>query len=305
METLVEPSVLVQLSEDLANAVERAGQGVVTVHARRRMPASGIIWSDDGLIVTANHVVERDDEITVSLPDGREADATLLGRDGGSDLALLQIKATEITAAPRSETPARIGHLVLAVGRPGESGPMASHGVVSAVGGPWRTGQGTSVDGFIQADVAMLPGFSGGPLVDARGGVLGLNSSTLGRGSGLTIPNVAIDHIVASLRAHGKVRRGYIGISTQTVRLAPAMAKTAGTDREQGLIIHSVEPDSPAERAGLFLGDVIVALDGEPISRVEELQERLSGDRVGRTLPVRVIRAGAPLELQITVGERG
>jgi S1-C subfamily serine protease len=298
-------SVLVRFSDELAAAVEGVGGGVVTVHARRRMPASGIVWSEDGLIVTANHVVERDEEITVGLADGRELEATLVGRDPGSDLALLQAKGSGLTVAPKAEVPAKIGHFVLAVGRPGPSGPMASHGVVSAVGGPWRTGHGTTVEGYIQADVAMLPGFSGGPLVDAAGGVLGLNSSTLGRGGGLTVPLAAIDQVVGALRTHGKVRRGYLGISTHTVRLSPAVAQAAGTEQEQGLMIMSVEPDSPAEQGGLLLGDIVIALDGEAVAEVEELQDRLSGERVGRQVPVRVIRAGAPLEVKVTVGERG
>ena len=297
-------STLAQLSDDLASAVERGGAATVTVNARRRMPASGIVWSEDGLIVTANHVVEQDEEITVGLPDGRTVPATLVGRDPGSDLALLQAEATGLTPAPRSETPARIGHFVLAVGRPGPSGPMASFGVVSLVGGAWRTPQGGTVEGFVRADVAMLPGFSGGPLVDARGTVLGLNSSTLGRGGGLTVPAAAIDKVVESLRTHGKVRRGFLGIGAQAARLPAALVAAHNLAREQGLLIVSVEPESPAERDGLLIGDVIVALDGETIAEVEELQDRLTGDRVGRALPVRVIRAGAPHELRVTVGER-
>lgn len=298
-------TMLVRLSDDLAGAVERAAGGVVTVYARRRMPASGIVWSEAGLIVTANHVVERDEEITIGSPDGRELEAELVGRDPGSDLALLRAKSGGLTVAPRASTEAKIGHFVLAVGRPGPSGPMASHGVISAVGGSWRTGHGTSVEGYIQADVAMLPGFSGGPLVDSRGDVLGLNSSTLGRGGGLTIPVAAIDKIVAALQAHGKVRRGYLGISTHTVRLSPDIAHAASTTRDQGLMIMSIEPDSPAQQGGLLLGDIVVALDGEPLAEVEELQDRLTGERVGREVPVRVIRAGAPIEVKVTIGERG
>ena len=296
---------LAQLSDELAAAVEQAGAATVTVNARRRLPASGIVWSADGLIVTANHVVEQDEEITVGLADGRTVPARLIGRDPGSDLALLQAEAIGLTPAPRAETPARIGHFVLAVGRPGPSGPMASFGVVSLVGGAWRTPQGGTVEGFVRADVAMLPGFSGGPLVDARGTILGLNSSTLGRGGGLTVPAAAIDKVVESLRAHGKVRRGFLGIGAQAARLPAALVAAHQLAREQGLLVVSVEPESPAERDGLLIGDVIVALNGETIAEVEELQDKLSGDWVGQALPVRVIRAGAPHELRVTVGERG
>ena len=297
--------MLARLSDDLAAAVERAGAGTVTVNARRRMPASGIVWTEDGLIVTANHVVERDEEITVGLPDGREVAATVVGRDQGSDIALLQAEATGVAVAPRAEAPAKVGNLVLAVARPGPSGPMASFGAVSVVGGAWRTATGGSVEGFVRADVAMLPGFSGGPLVDATGRILGLNSSTLGRGGGLTVPVAAIARVVEALQTHGKVRRGFLGIGAQSVRLPAGLVSAHGLAKEQGLLVVGVEPEGPAERDGLMLGDVIVALDGEAVTEVEELQDRLTGDWVGKRLPVRVIRGGEPKDLNITVGERG
>ena len=297
--------MLARLSDDLAAAVERAGAGTVTVNARRRMPASGIVWTEDGLIVTANHVVERDEEITVGLPDGREVAATVVGRDPGSDIALLKAEATGVEVAPRATAPAKVGNLVLAVARPGPSGPMASFGAVSVVGGAWRTATGGSVEGFVRADVAMLPGFSGGPLVDASGKILGLNSSTLGRGGGLTVPVAAIARVVEALQAHGKVRRGFLGIGAQAVRLPAALVSAHGLAKEQGLLVVGVEPNGPAERDGLLLGDVIVALNGEPVTEVEELQDKLTSDWVGKPLPVRVIRAGAPKDLSITVGERG
>ena len=297
-------SMLAQLSDDLAAAVERAGVGIATVNARRRLPATGIVWSEDGLIVTANHVVERDEEITVGLADGRELPATLVGRDPGTDLALLQVQANDLTVAPRSNTAAKIGHFVLALGRPGPSGPMASFGVVSVVGGAWRTPRGGTIEGFVRADVAMLPGFSGGPLIDAHGDVLGLNSSTLGRGGGMTVPAAAIDKVVASLRTHGKVRRGFLGIGTQAARLPAAVVANHQLSQANGLLIVSVEPESPAERGGLLLGDLIIAIDGDPVADVEALQDRLTSDRVGRPLPIRVIRAGTPQELRVTVGER-
>ena len=308
MDTQTAPGVLAQLSDDLADAVERAGAGTVTVNARRRMPASGIVWTADGLIVTANHVVERDDDITIDLPDGRSVPATVVGRDQGSDIALLRSEATDLPVAPRAESAAdalKPGHLVLAVARPGPSGPMASFGAVSVVGGAWRTHQGATVDGFIRADVAMLPGFSGGPLVNAAGEIVGLNSSTLGRGGGLTVPVSAIQKVADALLSHGKVRRGFLGIGAQTVRIQPALAQSIGVDQERGLLVVGVEPDGPAEKDGLFLGDVIIALDSQPVAEVEQLQDRLTGDWVGRKIPLRVIRGGALQELAVTVGERG
>jgi S1-C subfamily serine protease len=299
---LVGANVLAQLSEAMANAVERAGAGTVTVYARQRMPGSGIVWTADGLVVSANHVVERDEDITVGLPDGRTVEATLVGRDPGSDIAILRIEATDLTPAPRSDATARIGNLVLAVGRPGDSGPMASFGGVSVVGGSWRTALGGTIDGFIRADVAMLPGFSGGPLVDAEGGILGLNSSTLGRGGGFTIPVKAVDAVVTSLLTHGKVRRGFLGVAAQAARLPGPLAEELG--RERGLLIVGLEEDGPAERDGLLVGDLIVALDGGPVSESDELQARLAGDWVGKAIPVKVVRGGQFHEVAVTIGER-
>ena len=296
-------NVLAQLSEAMANAVERAGAGTVTIFARRRMPGSGIVWTADGLIVTANHVVERDEDITVGLPDGRTVEAVLVGRDQGSDVALLKVDAGPLVVAPRTSAPVRIGNLVLAVGRPGNTGAMASFGGVSVVGGTWRTGQGGTIDGFIRADVAMLPGFSGGPLVDAEGGVLGLNSSTLGRGGGFTIPVAAVEGVVSSLLAHGRVRRGFLGVAAQGARVPTGLAEELG--RERALLIVGVERDGPAERDGLLVGDLIVALDGEPVTEVDEMQARLGGDWVGRAIPVKVIRGGQFHEVAVTVAERG
>lgn len=297
------PSVLTQLSNDLAAAVEKAGAGTVTVFARRRMPASGIAWTADGHVVTANHVVERDDDITLGLPDGRTVAATIVGRDPGSDIALLKADVTDLTPAPRATAPVKIGHLVLAVARPGQSGAMASFGAVSVVGGAWRTATGGTIDGFVRADVAMLPGFSGGPLVNGEGETIGLNSSTLGRGGGMTIPVAAIETVIAALRQHGKVRRGFLGIGAQAARVPASLAATVG--QEKGLLVVSVEPDGPADKGGLMLGDVVLALNGEPVAEVDELQAKLSGDWVGKPLPIKIIRGGQPREIAVTVGERG
>lgn len=305
MSDILERGVLSRLSDDLANAVERASAATVTVNARRRMPATGIVWAADGLIVTANHVVERDDEIGVGLPDGRSITAKLIGRDPGSDVALLRIEAEELSPAPRSDAEVKPGHLVLAIGRPGPSGPMASFGVVSVVGGAWRTQRGGTVEGYIRADVAMLPGFSGGPLVDVDGRVIGLNSSHLGRGGGLTVPSAAIDEIIRSLQQHGKVRRGFLGIGAQAVNLPSALAKSAGLDQEQGLVVVGVEEGGPAERDGLFLGDVIVAVNGGAVTSVEGLQDSLSGDLVGQRAEITVLRGGVIQRISVTVGERG
>lgn len=303
-DTLSPASLLATVSDELADAVERAGAGVVTVDARRRHPASGIIWSPDGLIVTANHVVERDEEIEVRLPDGRQAGASLVGRDPGSDLALLRIEPAGLEPLPRAAAEPRVGHLVLAIGRPGPSGPMASLGAVSAVGGPLRFRGGHALQRYVRADVAMLPGFSGGPLVDGSGGLIGLNSSTLGHAGQLTVPASDIDASVATLVQHGRVRRGYLGVGAQAVPLPDTLVRTLDNGQKQALLIVSVEEGGPAHSAGLILGDLILAIDGEPVGQVEQLQERLTGDRVGTSVPVRIVRGGEPRDVSVTIGER-
>lgn len=297
-------SMLSSLSDELANAVETAAVGVVTVNARRRMPATGIVWNGDGLVVTANHIVERDEDLTLGLADGRTMAAKIVGRDPGTDLALLQSDAGSLEAAPRSALEPRVGNLALALGRPGPSGPMASFGAITTVGGPWRTPTGATVEGYLRADVAMLPGFSGGPLIDGAGGVIGLNSSTLGRGGGLTIPNGAIESVIAALQTHGRVRRGFLGIGTQGVTLPDALITAHKLSGSHALLITTVESGSPAESGGLMLGDVILAVEGAPIQDVEQLQDHLAGDTVGRAITLRLVRGGEPRELSVTVGER-
>lgn len=306
VDTQTQPStgVLSSLSNELAAAVERAAQSVVTVNGRRRMPASGIIWTADGLIVTANHVVERDEDITVNFGDGDSHAVNLIGRDQGSDIALLQLDGGSLSTATRPDTEPRPGHLALAVGRPGQSGPMASLGVISLVGGSWRTSEGTNVESFIRSDAAMLPGFSGGPLIDTNGAAIGMNSSTVGRRGGLTIPFDAVDSVITALRAHGKVRRGFLGIGAQSVELNAGLRASLGVEQERALVIVNVQSDGPAERGGLMIGDVILSVQGRQVATVEELQDHLSGEIVGQPVDVQLVRGGQLAQAQVTAGER-
>jgi S1-C subfamily serine protease len=293
---------LMELSEALADAVASAGASVVTVHARRRLPASGVTWSADGLVVTADHVIERDEHVRVTLPDGTELPATIAGRDPGSDIAVLRVDRGNLRPIPRAGG-VRAGNLVLAVGRPG-GGPSASAGIVNVVGGPWRTMRGAKIDGYIRSDVTFLPGFSGGPLVNVAGEMVGLNSSRLGGGQGLTIPASAVSSIVEALvKAGGRLKRGYLGISSQGVRLPPTAA-AARDGQETGLLIVSVEAKSPAEQAGVLVGDIIVAIGGERITDTGDLAAALGPDSVGVATAVTVVRAGALQDLTVTIGER-
>jgi S1-C subfamily serine protease len=295
-------NVLIDLSNDLAEIVTKADSAVVRIEGRRRLPASGVLWSADGLIVTAHHVVERDDNITVGLSDGETIEAKLVGRDPTTDLAVLRAQAKNLGASRWAEPEdLMVGHLVLALGRPGKT-VQATLGVISALGGSWRTRGGGQIDRYLQTDVVMYPGFSGGPLVDAAGLVVGINTSALLRGTSLAIPTPTVARVVDDLVAHGQVRRGYLGVGTQPARLPTDLATELG--QETGLLLMSVEPGSPAHKGGLFMGDTIVAFDGQPVRHHDDLLSRLSGDRIGATVPVRIVRGGATQELNVVIADR-
>ena len=292
---------LASLSDSLAGAVASAGPSVVRVEGRRRLPASGMVWSADGVIVTAHHVLERDD-ITIGLPDNDTATATLVGRDPTTDVAVLRIEAKGLTTPTWADLSAlRVGHLALALGRPGQS-VRATLGIASAVGQSWRTPGGGQVDTYLQTDAAMYPGFSGGPLVDASGHFLGLNPTALLRGINVAVPQTTLRRVVESLLAHGRVRRGYLGIGAQAARLPEALASEI--NQETGLLLVSIETGSPAEQYGLLMGDTVVSLDGEPVRQLDDLLTLLGSERLGKTVPVRVIRGGQIQEITVTVGEK-
>ncbi len=295
-------SVLSDLSNALAAATENAGAGVVRVEARPRLPASGIVWSADGVIVTAHHVVEQEENIAIGLPDGKTTTAKLVGRDPTTDLAVLRAQSTNLTTRAWADSATlKVGHIVLALGRP-EQNVMATLGVVSALGDAWRTPAGGRLDRYLQTDVVMYPGFSGGPLVDANGQLIGLNTSALLRGVSITVPATTLRSVVETLLTKGRITRGYLGVGAQPVRLPDALAKQLS--QETGLLTVSVEPGGPAEKAGFFMGDTLVALDKLPIRHLDDLLAALSGDRVGATVKASVVRGGQVRELSVVIGER-
>src|SRR5574341_147529 len=289
---------LQKFSDGLAAAVEKAAQSTVTVDARGRVPATGIVWSADGEILTADHVVQRDEGINVTLPDGTTHIAKVLGRDPGSDLALLKIDAKGL-AVPEWAEAVKVGNLIFAVGRPEDL--QATLGSVVALGGPVR-GRFHHLDAYVQTDVTMYPGFSGGPLVDASGRVAGLNSSALARGASIAVPVAGARSVADALRRDGHVKRGFLGVSTQPVRLAEAIA--AQLKQQSGLMVIGAEKDGPAEKAGLMQGDVLVSLGGQMVTDIEALQAALGPGTVGKTLTVKVVRGGELKDISVMVGER-
>jgi S1-C subfamily serine protease len=294
-------NILVELSNAMAAATEKAGVSTVMVNARRRMPASGIAYTAD-LILTANHVVEREEGITVTLSVGNEVSATVVGRDHGTDLALLRLERPLATPA-ETASDAKVGQLVLALGRPSEAGIEASLGVVSAVGGPVHTHHG-AIDKYIRTDTTPFPGFSGGPLVDAEGHVVGLNTSGFGHGVAITIPADLAWKVAEQLANHGAVRRGYLGVRSQGVEIPAAAQEALKREQATGLILIGIEKDSPAEAAGLMVGDILVAVDGQLVRNHDELFARLSGDVVDKSTPVEVLRGGQPQKINVKIGAR-
>ena len=296
-------TVLMELSDALADAAETAGRATVLVNARRRMPASGIVFSDD-LILTAEHVVEKDEDITVLLADGTEVPAKIAGRDGGSDIAVLKLDSPAGTVANAAKSPARLGQMVLALARPSRDGIEASLGTVSAIGGPVRTGRGGMLERYIRTDSIPYPGFSGGPLVAADGTILGLNTSGLSNGPAIAIPADIAWKIGETLARHGQIKCGYLGIRSQTVEIPDASQEALKRRQATGLLVISVEKDSPASKGGLIVGDILVAVAGHPILHHDELFARLNGEVAGRSTPVEVLRGGQPQTLNIEIGER-
>ena len=293
-------SVLSALSTGMADAVETVGGALVTVNGRQRLPGSGVVYAQD-LVITADHVLEREEDLTVVTGDGRTLPAQFVGRDPSNDLAVLRVQGLNVTPATAAQ-PARVGQFVLAVGRPGEGGPMASVGIVSAVGGPVRFGRGGMLEKYIRTDATPYPGFSGGPLVDANGAVVGITTTGMGGGVALAIPAEVAWRVADTLSKHGSIKRGYLGISSQPVQLPEG--QRGGKEQDRGLLLVRVEKDSPAEKGGLLLGDVVVSLDGQRLTVTDDLQVLLAGDRVGRAVPIEVIRGGALQTLQVTIGER-
>ena len=297
-------SELTNVSNQLADAVQAAGAWTLRVQARRGPPASGIALGAD-LVLTADHVVDpgREDAIRIGLPDGSEVGASVVGRDAATDIAILRIASGSLTAAKAAQQEPRTGALALVVGRPG-SQPNASLGLITGLAGPTRTRRGGILERFIQVDAVLYPGFSGGPLIDSEGSVLGMITSGLGFGGpAVAIPWAAAKQVADTIQKHGKVPRGYLGVGSQPVTLSQQAKELTG-GQERGLLVVQVAEAGPAAAAGLLQGDILVRLDGTSVTNADDLQGLLGPDRVGSSVTASVVRGGELRDLNVTVGAR-
>jgi len=297
-------SELTNLSNQLADAVQAAGAWTVRVQARRGPPASGIALAAD-LVLTADHVVDpsREDSLRIGLPDGSEVAGTVVGRDPTTDLAILRIASGSLTPAKAAQGDPRTGSLALVVGRPG-SEPSASLGLITGLAGPARTRRGGLLERFIQVDAVMYPGFSGGSLIDADGAVLGMITSGLGFGGpAVAIPWSLASQLAETIGKHGKVPRGYLGVGSQPVTLSPQAKELTG-GQERGLLVVQVAEGGPAAVAGFLQGDILVRLDGTPVTNADDLQGLLGPNRVGSAVTAGIIRGGELRDVELTVGTR-
>ena len=296
-------SDLLAFSESLADAVALARVSTALVNARHRIPASGIVYRAD-LILTADHVLERDEDIQVILEGGKECSATVAGRDPARDLALLRLSESSAVPAESAPTSGRIGNLVLAIGRPEPASVQVSQGVISAFGGPVHTRRGSLLEQYIQTDTFPFPGFSGGPLVNVQGKILGLNTSGLSMGSLITIPVSIAWQAAEILAAQGRIPRGYLGLRTQIVEISTAQRQQLNREQETALLLVSVEDGGPAAKSGLIVGDILNSINAQPVLNHDKLQEQIMKEKVGSAVSIEILRGGQLTSIVVTIGER-
>lgn len=291
---------LEKLSKDLAGIVEAAAPSVVRVEGRRRAPSSGVVLAAEGVIVAAHHSIDAEEDVPVGLPDGRTLAARVVGRDPNSDLAVLRVEASGLPA-PRWSTSAtpRAGELVVSLSRPGRS-VRARLGVVSAVSGEWRAPSGARLDTYLESDIGLHPGFSGGPLLAASGEALGVNTAGILRGTSFCVGARTVSRVADAILAGRHPRRGWLGIATQPIALPEDLRARLG--QPWALLVLNVQPGGPASKAGLLLGDVLLRAGEERLASPAELLPALDEERIGQELALAILRAGEERRVVVTVG---
>jgi serine protease Do len=293
-------NTLTALSEQMATAVDAIAPSVVQVHGRRR-PVSGVAYASD-IVLTSARALGREDGVKVTTADGRVTTAELAGWDPASGLAVLRTEGLALTPAAVAESPARVGHIALAIARSWSNALTASAGIVAVIGGPLRTGRGRELEQVIRVTAPLHEGFAGGAVTDAAGRVIGIGTAAQIRGLAVVIPAAIAWKSVAHVLEHGRPRTGFLGVSGHPVRLADRQRGNGGRDR--ALLVIDVTPGGPADTSGVLIGDLILDVDQQPVGSTDDLLSLLNSDRVGRGVPVRVLRGGAASDLTVTIGER-
>jgi S1-C subfamily serine protease len=297
-------SNLAQLSNELENAIERAAPYVVGVHGRGHVSSSGFLFRE-GVVVTAHHALRREEDIRVTLPSGETVDAALAGGDGASDIAVLRIDSKTLPLSAARASNLRPGQIVLSLGRSRDSGINASMGILSAVSGEWRPWRGGRLESYLRLDLTLFPASAGGPVLTPAGELVGMATPVLSRIAPLAVPHAAIQRIADDLLSKGRVARGYLGVGLQPVPIPDHLKQSLGHEGGSAVIVLSVEPGSPAEKGGVVIGDVLLSIDGHNLRSVEDLHGALDSRLIGKTVKVKLARAGQPKDVEITVGERG
>jgi S1-C subfamily serine protease len=295
---------LIGLSNALTQETERAAGSCVAVHTEARGSSSGIVWRN-GVIVTADHALRRDEDIYVTLPDGRTVPATLAGRDSSTDLAVLKCAEAASPIAEISDaTSIKPGNLVLVVGRTRASGPVAALGVISLVASSQRAWTSGALVPYIRIDVGLQPTAVGGAVIDASGCVVGIATPRFARFGAIAIPAATVNRVVDTLLEKGRIPRGYLGVGLQTIQLPEGLRQLLQREQRTAVIVLEVEPDGPAHKAGFVIGDILGSLGGKPVGRVEDVHSQLGSEAIGRPLAVKFFRGGVLQEASIVIGER-
>jgi S1-C subfamily serine protease len=295
---------LIDLSNALARETDRAAAGIVAVHTEQRGSSSGVIWRS-GIIVTAEHALRRDEEIHVTLPDGRVVPATLVGRDASTDLAVLKCAEAASPIMEFADAAAlKPGSLALVVGRTRASGPVAALGVVSLVTSERRTWVGAALSPYIRLDVGLQPTAVGGAVIDASGRAIGIATPRFARFGAIAVPMATVNRVVDALLKAGHIPHGYLGVGLHPVRIPEALRQSLKREEKTAAIVVEVEPDSPAHKAGVMIGDLILSFGAHPIARVEDVHAQLGADNIGKSIEVKFARGGAAQEATIVIGER-
>lgn len=293
-------SILTAFSDGLADAVATAAPSVVQVLGRRR-PASGLVYADD-VVLTTTRALGREDGLRVRRHDGTLFDAELAGWDPATNIAVLKVKGFGNHAFAPYQQPARVGQLALAVARSWSNNVSASAGIISVIGGPLRTGRRQAIDQVIRTTAPMHDGFSGGAFLNTAGQLIGMSTAATIRGSGVVIPVGIVWSTAATVLEHGSLKRGYLGIAGQAAKLPESQRQPDGP--AEALLVVGVTPGSPAAAGGVLVGDLLLTFDDRALASPEDLLDLLVGERVGRTVPLRVLRGTTPVSLSVLVGER-